>query len=78
LVISGYERENGVKTDIKLSGQEKKVLYYLYNGFSQTEIAGELDVTFRTVNMFYKNIQDKLGAKNIADIVRITAEKKLI
>jgi len=63
---------------IWLTNREKEVLCLLAKGFSTFEIAGKLSRDEETVRTHRKNILLKLGAKNVAEAVRIGIEKRLI
>jgi len=80
LVISEYEKDNHINNDgkIELSKRETEVLRDLYNGLSHPEIAAEKNLSVNTVNTIYKNICNKLGVNNLAGIIRVAAEQKLV
>ncbi|MCL2499971.1 MAG: LuxR C-terminal-related transcriptional regulator [Defluviitaleaceae bacterium] len=61
-----------------LTAREHDVLYDLYHGFSQTEIANKRSLSINTVKMYTKNLYDKLHVHKIADLVRIAAEQGLV
>lgn len=64
--------------DSVLSSRENDVLRELYNGFSRSQAAANLSLPVDTVNTHIKSIYRKLNANNIADLVRIAAEQKLV
>ena len=64
--------------DIALSPREAAILHDLYAGLSRTDIATKQELSVNTVNMNIRHIYTKLHAKNIADIIRIAAERKLV
>jgi LuxR family maltose regulon positive regulatory protein len=74
LFINEHQKnDNRVKT---LTPREKEVLLYLYNGFSQPEIANKLELSVNTIKMITKILYDKLHVHKISDLVRIAAEQK--
>jgi LuxR family maltose regulon positive regulatory protein len=72
LFINKYKKnDNSIK---ELTPREKEVLTYLYNGFSQPEIAGKLELSVNTVKTITRILYDKLHVHKISDLVRIAAE----
>ena len=57
-----------------LSGREREVLQALTEGGSNKQIARQLDISPRTVEIHRANLMSKLGAKHAVDAVRITFE----
>lgn len=53
-----------------LTQREQEIIYLLAYEHSTQEIANKLYVSFETVKSHRRNIMHKLGAKNIAGIVR--------
>ncbi|MCL2010805.1 MAG: helix-turn-helix transcriptional regulator, partial [Synergistaceae bacterium] len=76
--ISDYKRAHGVDGEVALSERESEVLRDMYNGLSRPEIAASLNLSINTVKLFINNIYEKLNARNIADVIRIAAERKLV
>jgi DNA-binding CsgD family transcriptional regulator len=54
-----------------LTARERAVLAQIVRGASAKEAARSLDISPRTIEFHRKNIVQKLGAKNVADLVRI-------
>ncbi len=54
-----------------LTSRERAVLAQIVRGASSKEAAGWLKVSPRTIEFHRANIMQKLGAKNVADLVRI-------
>ncbi|MDR2670917.1 MAG: LuxR C-terminal-related transcriptional regulator [Oscillospiraceae bacterium] len=77
-VISEYKRANNINDDVHLSPRETAVLNDLYHGLSRTEIAASQNLSINTVKMVLNTIYTKLGADNMADVVRAALERKLI
>ena len=55
----------------ELSQREREVLALLARGMSHRDVARELDISPRTVEVHKARIMSKLGAANLADLVRI-------
>lgn len=64
--------------EVKISSREQDVLKLIVNGDSTKQISVKLFITDHTVNMHRKQLMKKLGAKNLAELVRIALEKGLI
>ena len=60
-----------------LSDRELEVLRLLVEGKSPTEVAGQLHLSVKTVSTHKSRIQEKLGLKSTADLVRYALENKL-
>lgn len=54
-----------------LTPREREVLDRLVKGESSKVIAAELDISPRTVDVHRSHIMDKLGARSIAELVRV-------
>jgi DNA-binding CsgD family transcriptional regulator len=54
-----------------LTARERAVLAQIVRGASAKEAARSLDISPRTIEFHRNNIVQKLGAKNVADLVRI-------
>ena len=55
---------------LKLSSREIEILQLLKEGYSNKEISQHLFLSELTVKTHRKNIMTKMGAKNIADLLR--------
>ncbi len=60
-----------------LSEREGEVLELLVNGGSNKLIARELEISPRTVEIHRANMMEKLGAKHVAEAVRLYLDAKL-
>ncbi len=60
-----------------LSGREREVLDWLSRGSSNKNIARELDISPRTVEIHRANMMNKLGASHAADAVRLRLEAQI-
>jgi DNA-binding NarL/FixJ family response regulator len=66
------------KKTTELSKREEEVLVLIASGKSLREIADELFISVKTVETHKQHIQDKLGLKNTALLVKYAIEHKLI
>ena len=76
--VAEYRQANSLTDSIAISPREADILSDLSHGLSRAEIAVSRDLSINTVKMVISNIYDKLGAENLADLIRIATEKKLI
>jgi LuxR family maltose regulon positive regulatory protein len=79
-VVSEYKEANNLdgKYDVPMSGREMEVLNGLWQGLSRAEIAAAHDLSVNTVKMVLSSVYSKLGADNIADVIRIALDRGLI
>jgi LuxR family maltose regulon positive regulatory protein len=77
-IIAKYTNANSVKGSIVMSPRETEILNDISHGLSRSEIAVTRGLSINTVKMVINNIHFKLGAENLADLIRIAVEKKLI
>lgn len=56
----------------RLTQREREVLAEITGGASNKEAGRRLGISPRTIEVHRASIMDKLGAKNTADLVRIT------
>lgn len=62
----------------ELSKREKEVLALIASGRSLREAAGDLFISVKTVETHKQHIQEKLGLKNTAQLVKYAIENKII
>jgi DNA-binding CsgD family transcriptional regulator len=62
---------NSIAGDELLTQREKSVLARVVQGSSSKEIAQSLKISSRTVEFHRANIMQKLGARNVAELIRI-------
>jgi len=77
-IIAEYTQTSGVTGNVTMSPREAEILADLSHGLSRAEIAKARNLSINTVKMVINNIRYKLGAENLADIIRIAVERKLI
>ena len=77
-VATEYRRINGIIHTAPLSARETEVLRDLSYGLSRAEIAASRSLSVNTVKMVIDNIHSKLGVDNIASLIRVAVERKLI
>ena len=76
--LSGYKTANDIGDGIVLSVREREVLNDMYYGLSRSEIAANRNLSINTVKMVVNSVYEKLDANNLADVIRIVAERKLL
>jgi len=77
-IITEYKKAHGLTDDIVFTPREKDVLADLAHGLSRPEIAANRSLSINTVKMVINHIYMKLGAENLAELIRIATERKLI
>ncbi|MCL2043091.1 MAG: LuxR C-terminal-related transcriptional regulator [Treponema sp.] len=77
-VAAEYRRVNNITISAVLSPRETDILADLSRGLSRTEIADNHDISVNTVKMVINSIYSKLGAENLAELIRIAVQKGLI
>jgi LuxR family maltose regulon positive regulatory protein len=77
-VVSEYKKANNLGKDVRLSQREIEILYDVYHGLTRSEIAVSHNLSVSTVKMVLGSIYSKLGADNVADVIRTALERKLI
>jgi LuxR family maltose regulon positive regulatory protein len=78
MFITEYKKAFDIDEEIGLTSRETEVLQDLNKGFSRSEIAASQGLSINTVRLIINAIYDKLKARNIADLIRIAHEQKLI
>jgi DNA-binding CsgD family transcriptional regulator len=58
--------------------RELQILGFIVQGQTDREIAAALGITVHTINACRKNLLKKLGARNVASLVRIAIQQKLV
>ncbi len=68
----------GKKSKVKLSVREQEVLKLICKGYSNQEIADELDLSPHTIDAHRKKLLNKIGAKNTASMIMISIRDGII
>jgi DNA-binding NarL/FixJ family response regulator len=61
-----------------LTSRENEIIRYLSDGLSYKEVAGQLDISTRTVEAHKNNILEKLELKNTIELVKYAIKNKLV
>ena len=77
-VITEYKQANRIIDDITITPREAEILADLSHGLTRVDIAASRNLSVNTVKMVIKNVYYKLGAENLADLIRIAVERKMI
>ena len=77
-IIAKYMQANGITCSVAMSPRETEILTDISHGLSRSEIAVNRKLSANTIKMVINNIRYKLGAENMADLIRIAVEKKLV
>jgi LuxR family maltose regulon positive regulatory protein len=77
-IVTKHKHASGTKNSISISRRESEILTDLSHGLSRTEIAASRGLSINTVKMIINNVYMKLGAENLADAIRIAAERKIV
>jgi DNA-binding NarL/FixJ family response regulator len=77
-IVAKYKQANGLTNTIAISPREAEILTDLSHGLSRAEIAANRGLSVNTVKMVINHIYVKLGAENLADLIRIAVERKMI
>ncbi|MCL1837459.1 MAG: LuxR C-terminal-related transcriptional regulator [Treponema sp.] len=77
-VVTEYRQANRIADDIVFSPRETEILTDLCHGLSRADIAADRKLSPNTVKKVIANIYMKLGAKNLADLIRIALERKIV
>jgi DNA-binding NarL/FixJ family response regulator len=73
-IISGDEEQTGLNA---LSQREIEIISFIRKGFSSKEIADQLDISVKTVEVHRYNILKKLNLKNAAALVNFINNSQL-
>jgi two-component system response regulator DctR len=57
-----------------LTYRERQILQFVVDGRTNKEIAGDLGLSYRTVEVHRRHIMEKIGARNTAELVRLAIE----
>jgi LuxR family maltose regulon positive regulatory protein len=77
-VIAEYRQAHGMENAIVFTPRELETITDLCHGLSRAEIAANRKISINTVKMVIGNIYSKLGIKNLASLIHIATEMKII
>ncbi|MFZ5945184.1 MAG: response regulator transcription factor [Bacillota bacterium] len=75
---SDSEQKGQVISGKKLSQREKEVLKLVAQGFTDKEIAEDLNISIKTVESHKHRIKEKLGLKRLAELIRYAIENNIL
>lgn len=64
-----FPASSGNVTTSVLTSKEQQILGLLAKGFSNLQIAGQLNISNKTVSTHKKNIMDKTGASSVVELI---------
>ena len=83
IVMEAYLRKSEARDDLPtndndhlLTKREREILYYIADGFNNSQIAEKLFISARTVETHRTNIMQKLDIHDAANLVRFALSKK--
>lgn len=83
IVMESYLRKSEGRSDLPmtdddlpLTKREREILYYIADGFNNSQIAEKLFISARTVETHRTNIMQKLDIHDAANLVRFALSKK--
>lgn len=79
-LLKNYPHSNNInnKALFQLTEREKEVLQLVARGFTNKQIADELFISVKTVEVYKAKIKDKLKARGRSDLVRFAIDNGLI
>jgi LuxR family transcriptional regulator, maltose regulon positive regulatory protein len=77
-MVAEYMQVNRVTDSPAITPREEDILNDLSHGLSRAEIASSRGLSINTVKMVINSLYFKLGAQNLADLIRIATERKMI
>jgi LuxR family maltose regulon positive regulatory protein len=78
LISADFRRATGIDLPVNISSNEKKVLYALYEGYTQSEIASDYNLSQNTVKTIIRTLMIKLNARRQSELVHNAIELALI
>ena len=69
---------NGSKPTVKLTSREIEVLQLIAEGYANKQIAGDLDISIKTVEKHRQNLMDKLHIHDTASLTRYAISSGVI
>ncbi len=64
--------------EINISHREQEIIHLLAYEHSTKEIANKLYISYDTVKSHRRNIMRKLGAKNLAGVIRLAFQLEIL
>ncbi|PKP21906.1 MAG: DNA-binding response regulator [Bacteroidetes bacterium HGW-Bacteroidetes-21] len=77
-LLAEKENPSSESVLVEITEREKEVIQFIASGFSNTQIGEKLHISPRTVDTHRTNIMKKIGAKNVASIVRYAIQNNLV
>jgi DNA-binding NarL/FixJ family response regulator len=77
-VVNGYARPQSIRDELlrrDLSEREIEVLSFIAKGYSNKEIASQLEISVRTVETYKVRLMEKLGFHSRSEIVRYALQQ---
>ena len=68
-VVSSFKRPSTTLTSVQLSAREAEVLKFLSRGFSNKEIADQIELSIETVRTYLKGVYKKLHVRSRTEAV---------
>jgi two-component system, NarL family, response regulator DegU len=82
VLVSGYlhkvKNQPSEESESLLTKREKGILKLIVNGHNNREIADQLDISIRTIEVHRANIMKKLHVKNAVELVKVALEEKIV
>jgi DNA-binding NarL/FixJ family response regulator len=76
--IIGQPETSDFKKLPTLTSREKEILILLSKGKTTQDIADELFLSFLTIQTHRRNILNKLGVKNVAELINLAIKERLL
>jgi two-component system nitrate/nitrite response regulator NarL len=67
-----------MQVGFRITPQEKRILQLVVNGFNNKEIASELNISVRTVEVHRQNLFRKMDVDNVVKLVRLSLQLQLV
>jgi LuxR family maltose regulon positive regulatory protein len=77
-IIAEYAQTHRLTDIISITPRESDILKDLSQGLSRAEIASGRGLSINTIKMVINSLYSKLGAENVADVIRIATKRKMI
>jgi len=78
MLLNRQNRKASNPVGMTLTNREREILNLVISGKTSREIAKHLFISYHTVNEHRKNIGNKLGAKNVAQLIRYSIINNLV